>query len=60
MTLAAAGHYSTAWSQDGDFTAGVGWATGCARNVDYSGTFTPSDNAYLSVYGWTTAPLVEY
>ncbi len=28
--------------------------------MKYTGTYTPKGPGYLSIYGWTTGPLIEY
>jgi endo-1,4-beta-xylanase len=31
-----------------------------SRTINYQATYSPNGNSYLSVYGWTKSPLVEY
>jgi endo-1,4-beta-xylanase len=61
ITLNSANSYSTTWSGIGDFVAGVGWNPGNTSPKTFSGSMSSSGGtALLSLYGWSTNPLVEY
>ncbi|KAK0629479.1 concanavalin A-like lectin/glucanase domain-containing protein [Bombardia bombarda] len=59
-TNGAAGQYSSSWSGNGNWVGGKGWNPGTNRAINYTGTYSPNGNSYLSVYGWTKNPLIEY
>lgn len=61
VTLNSANSYSTSWSGIGDFVAGVGWNSGSSSTVNFSSSLSASGGTSLvSLYGWSTGPLVEY
>jgi endo-1,4-beta-xylanase len=62
ITLNSSNSYSSTWSGIGDFVAGVGWNPGStSQPVTYSGSLNASGGTnLLSLYGWSTNPLVEY
>ena len=63
ITMGAGGNYDVTWNLgSGNMVTGKGWSTGSSsRVIGYNaGTWAPSGNAYLTLYGWTRSPLIEY
>ncbi|KAG9604540.1 endo-1,4-beta-xylanase, partial [Aureobasidium melanogenum] len=55
------GTYNLQWtSANTDVVAGIGWATGAARTINYTGSIDADNDSLIALYGWTTGPLVEY
>ncbi|KAF2150279.1 glycoside hydrolase family 11 protein [Myriangium duriaei CBS 260.36] len=54
------GTFSVSYNTQADFVVGLGWTTGNTSPITYSGSFTASGVGLLSVYGWSTNPLIEY
>lgn len=64
LTPGVGGDYRVEWRLParGNLVAGRGWAVGAPdRVVRYrAAAFDPGANGYLTLYGWSTDPLVEY
>jgi endo-1,4-beta-xylanase len=61
ITLNSSNSYSTTWSGIGDFVAGVGWNPGNSTTKSFTSSLSASGGtALISLYGWSTNPLVEY
>lgn len=69
MQLLGNGTFSCEWSgiENVLFRTGKKWTTNSPQwdtlngiKMDYAADYQPNGNSYLSVYGWTKSPLVEY
>lgn len=55
-----AGNFQISWSNCGDVIGGKGWNPGSAQTIGYNiGSLSGTYNN-VSIYGWTTSPLIEY
>jgi len=64
VTLGAKGRYATTYDLSGgrNMVAGKGWRTGSPRRtiVYRAARFDAGANSYLTLYGWSVDPLIEY
>jgi endo-1,4-beta-xylanase len=68
MTLNAGGSYSCEWSDVGNMLCRKGLKFNSTQthqqigtiSMSYDCNYQPSGNSYLTIYGWTEDPLVEY
>jgi len=55
-----AGSFSINYNTKADFVVGLGWNPGNSDPVTFGGSFSASGVGLLTLYGWTTNPLIEY
>lgn len=61
MNLEAGGRYTSTWNRDtNNWFGGLGWQSADSKIIHYSGTFEPDGIAYLSLYGWSKNPKIEF
>jgi peptidoglycan/xylan/chitin deacetylase (PgdA/CDA1 family) len=68
MTLNGGGSFSCSWSNINNILFRTGKKLGSTKTyqdygnivIDYACNYQPNGNSYMSVYGWTESPLVEY
>ncbi|KAG6010305.1 hypothetical protein E4U21_007354 [Claviceps maximensis] len=54
------GRFDVSWKDGGNVVVGKGWNLGGSSSVSYSGTWWSDGNSFLSIYGWSKYPLVEF
>jgi endo-1,4-beta-xylanase len=53
--------FEVSWSNINNLLGRKGLSPGSRSNiVHYEADYNPNGNSYLSIYGWTTNPLIEY
>jgi endo-1,4-beta-xylanase len=68
MTLTGGGTFTCSWSNINNILFRTGKKLGSTKtyqdygniSIDYTCNYQPNGNSYMSVYGWTEDPLVEY
>ena len=68
MTLTGGGTFTCSWNNINNILFRTGKKLGSQKTyqeygniyIEYACDYRPNGNSYLSVYGWTQGPLVEY